>query len=60
MWKGVGGMWGVEKYFEVDHMMMNNNNKGSHDNDGQSWPLENTMMMFTSKGKPQENDDNIE
>jgi len=33
MWKGVGGMWHVEKYFKVDHMMMNN--KGSHDNDGQ-------------------------
>jgi hypothetical protein len=33
MWKGVGGMWGLEKYFKVDHMMMNN--KGSHDNDGQ-------------------------
>lgn len=27
---------------------------------GNTWPLENTMMMFTSKGKPQENDDNIE
>jgi hypothetical protein len=27
---------------------------------GNTWPLENTMVMFTNKGKPQENDDNIE